>query len=55
MSLATETLITFEERKGEVYNPKNSVPTVKHGGGSITLPDTSEYLELRILSRWKES
>ena len=24
-------------KKGEAYNPKNTVPTVKHGGGSIML------------------
>ena len=24
-------------RKGEAFNPKNTVPTVKHGGGSIML------------------
>ena len=22
-------------KKGEAYNPKNTVPTVKHGGGNI--------------------
>ena len=25
------------QRKGEAFNPKNIVPTVKHGGGSIML------------------
>ncbi|KAL1252467.1 hypothetical protein QQF64_017160 [Cirrhinus molitorella] len=24
-------------KKGEAFNPKNTVPTVKHGGGSIML------------------
>ena len=24
-------------KKGEAYNPKNTVPTVKHGGGNIML------------------
>ena len=24
-------------KKGEAYNPKNTVPTVKHGGGSINV------------------
>ena len=24
-------------KKGEAYNPKNTVPTVKHGGGSIMM------------------
>eukprot|EP00112_Aurelia_sp_Birch-Aquarium-sp1_P004939 Seg1557.2 transcript_id=Seg1557.2/GoldUCD/mRNA.D3Y31 product="Transposable element Tcb1 transposase" protein_id=Seg1557.2/GoldUCD/D3Y31 len=27
----------FWRKKGEAFNPKNTVPTVKHGGGSIML------------------
>ena len=25
------------KRQGEAFNPKNTIPTVKHGGGSIML------------------
>lgn len=54
--LATQVLLVFGERLGEAYNPKNTVHTVKHGGGSITqrCDDASVYRKLGILSRRKK-
>lgn len=42
-------------KKGELYDSKNTVPTVNHGGGSIMLGDASDHLESGIWSKWKES
>ena len=42
-------------KQGEAYHPKNTVPTVKHGGGSIMLwAGALMLLELEILFGWKE-
>ena len=30
-------LFFFLSKKGEAFNPKNTIPTVKHGGGNLML------------------
>jgi hypothetical protein len=35
--LAIMSIIMFGGEKGEACEPKNTIPTVKHGGGSIML------------------
>lgn len=43
------------KKKGEAYNPKNTSPVLKHGGGILCCGDASVHPELKISSRWKES
>lgn len=38
-----------QRKKGEVYNPKNIVPTAKHSSGGIIRWAASVHLELGIL------
>ena len=35
--LAIMTIVMFGSKKGEACKPKNTIPTVNHGGGSIML------------------
>ena len=42
-------------KKGEALKPKNKVPTIRHGGGSIMLWAVSQQVEVGTSLRWRAS
>ena len=52
--LATTKESMFGDKKGEAFVEKNTLPTVKHGGGSIMLWGCVAAGGQEIFCEWKE-